>query len=119
MKSKQATKKAEPQGTQDDSEADRPIWFLGKELKDKPKAEERKAEPAAEAVQQPKKKAERSKKVEKAQPEPESAEALVERRPSPLEAYMRYAKMREPRDDDGLAPIGTRRFPSGEHQAAN
>jgi hypothetical protein len=111
-------KKAEPEANQDEPDAEGPIWFLGKELKDKP-ADEKNAAPEAEAADQPKKKAERSKKAQPAQPEAPETETPPERRPSQLEAYMRYAKMREPREDDALAPIGTRAFPSSRSEAAN
>lgn len=110
MTLKQQAKKAEqPQARQDEPEADRPIWFLGKELKDKP------ATVKAEAPKSKAKKAkEKSAKAEAAQPE-----SPAERRPSQLEAYMRYAKMREPREDDGLTPIRTEQFPSDRYEAAN
>jgi len=54
------------------------------------------------------------------QEEPEEpAESEHEnRRPSPLEAYMRYAKMREPREDDLLAPIENRDFSRGGYAHA-
>jgi hypothetical protein len=41
-----------------------------------------------------------------------------ERRPSQLEAYMRYAKMREPREDDMLAPIESKAHSRGGYALA-
>src|SRR5262245_8139582 len=89
-------------------EANRPIWFLGRELK---------GAPAEEASETP---PPRSAKAREAAPLRQPAESPPEeRRPSPLEAYMRYAKMREPHEDDSLAPVGRRRFPAGGYAVAN
>jgi hypothetical protein len=110
MTSKQQARKAEqPEARQDEPEADRPIWFLGKELKDRPAARK-----AVAAKSKAKKAKEKSAKIEAVQPE-----STPERRPSQLEAYMRYAKMREPREEDGLTPIRTAEFPSEGYEAAN
>lgn len=110
MTSKQQAKKAErPEARQDEPEADRPIWFLGKELKDRPAAGK-----AVAPRSKTKKAKEKSTKIGAAQPE-----STGERRPSQLEAYMRYAKMREPREEDGLTPIRTAEFPSEGYEAAN
>ena len=114
MKSKQRAKKAEqPEAIQDEPEADRPVWFLGKEMTDDEPAAEKAAAPAAKAKA-------KSKKAVAQEPQPDQPEeAPAERRPSQLEAYMRYAKMREPRDEDGLAPVKTGRFPTDRREAAN
>src|SRR6185436_10113177 len=91
MKSNQLAKRPVLETEHDGAEADRPIWFLGKELK---------ARPADDASHVPSRVA-KSAKVAASQMKVEPAE----RRPSQLEAYMRYAKMREPHEDEMLAPI--------------
>ncbi len=111
MKSKRAKKPA-PEAEQEASETDRSLWFLGRELKGTPKADKAEKKPDAETA--PAKKADKAEK-----PQQEAAEPPGERRPSQLEAYMRYAKMREPREDDSLAPIKGRRFPPDGHDIAS
>jgi hypothetical protein len=120
MKSSQQTKRAVSEAEQgDDVELDRPIWFLGKELKDKPAGA--KYETTAHKPLKPPKSVKSGKPSEAAPEEQPELDEIppAERRPSQLEAYMRYAKMREPREDDSLAPVGSRRFPSGRHDGAN
>jgi hypothetical protein len=118
MKSNQRAIQHVPETEHRGAETDRPIWFLGKELKARPA--EARLEPAAP-------KAAKALHFDKGgtmraaplQEEPESAESEHEdRRPSPLEAYMRYAKMREPREDDLLAPIENRDFSRGGYAHA-
>lgn len=111
MKSKRAKRPA-PEAEQEASEADRSLWFLGRELKGKPAADKAEKKPDAEAA--PAKKADAA-----APPQPEATKPPGERRPSQLEAYMRYAKMRDPREDDSLAPIKGRRFPPDGHDIAS
>jgi|GEM_PF-5325917 len=111
MKSKRAKNPA-PEAEQEGGEADRALWFLGRELKGKPKAD--KAEKPAKEAEPAEKKPDKT-----AQPQQEAAENPRERGPSQLEAYMRYAKMREPREDDSLAPVGTHRFAPGEDGVAS
>ncbi|MGE0004178.1 MAG: hypothetical protein AB7S92_01190 [Parvibaculaceae bacterium] len=120
MKSKQRAKKPAPESEQEGGEADRPLWFLGRELKDKPAADKA-AAPAAQGKQaKPSRTAKAAKKAGAAPAAPAAEEEPGERRPSPLEAYMRYAKMREPRDDDSLAPIRGRRLqPDWQDVASN
>lgn len=120
MKSNQLAKPRVAQAEQGSSET--PIWFLGKELKDGPqnKPEAGKSDEPAAKTAKPKK-AER-KAAESKKPAQEVAEPVMapqERRPTQLEAYMRYAKMREPREDEALAPIRTSGFPAGQQEAAN
>lgn len=113
MKSNKQAKTTEPEAKHDSPDVDRTIWFLGKELKEKP---------AEKPVVSEAKTKEKSKKAKAVEAQPEPAEEPAERRPTQLEAYMRYVKMREPnedREDDGLAPIGARRFPSEARRAAN
>ncbi|MGE0238282.1 MAG: hypothetical protein AB7S59_06145 [Parvibaculaceae bacterium] len=115
MKSKQRAKKPAPEAEQDGGQADSPLWFLGRELKDKP---------AANKAETPPVEAKRGKQAKKTGETAAPAQQPVddeprERRPSQLEAYMRYAKMREPRDDDSLAPIRSRRFPPMERDVAS
>jgi hypothetical protein len=106
MKSYQQAKQSAAETQQDGAEADRPIWFLGREL--------RPAEGRSETSPPKAHKAAMSGKTKEAVPQqPPDEDSTEERRPSPLEAYMRYAKMREPSEDDSLAPIGGRRFPPG------
>ena len=93
MRSKQRAKKTAPEAEQEISEADRPLWFLGRELKDKPAADNAE-KPAGKPLRSTKKSS-----AAAAPPQPVDEET-GERRPSQLEAYMRYAKMREPRDDE-------------------
>lgn len=124
MKSNQLAKARVAQAEQESPETPRPIWFLGKELKDEPQEQDK---PEADKADEPAAKAAKPKKTERkaaqskaaAEEVPEPAMAPEERRPTQLEAYMRYAKMREPREDEALAPVGTRRFPSGHQDAAN
>lgn len=113
MKSKRAKKPA-PEAEQEASETDRSLWFLGRELKGKPKADKAEKPDAEAAEAAPAKKSDKAEK-----PQQEAAEPTGERRPSQLEAYMRYAKMREPREDDSLAPIKGRRFPPDGHDIAS
>jgi hypothetical protein len=113
MKSNQRAKNAAVETQQDDViEADRPIWFLGKELKGKAAEDTSETTPA---------KAMKSGKAKEAarDEQPKAPEMPEERRPSPLEAYMRYAKMREPREDDTLAAVGSRRFADSGYEVAN
>jgi hypothetical protein len=110
MKSKQRAKKTAPEAEGENSEADRPLWFLGRELKDKADNAEK---PAAKSVRSTKRAS------ATAAPPPLADEETGERRPSQLEAYMRYAKMREPRDDDSLTPVRGRRHPPAHHDLAH
>lgn len=116
MKTSQQRKTSAPEAEQALSDKEKPVWFLGKELKVKPAKEK----PAAEA--RPKeadaKKAEKAQKVQKAE-KPEDVSG--ERGPSQLEAYMRYAKMRQPAsdEDESLAPVRARRFPAHHAAAGN
>ena len=120
MKSNQQTKNAVLETEQDDFvELDRPIWFLGRELKERP-AEDRFETTAHKPLKPPRtmKGGKAFEAVPEEQPEFDEVPS-EERRPSPLEAYMRYAKMREPHEEDSLAPVGSRRFPSGQYDGAN
>lgn len=105
MKSNQLAKRPVAETEHDGAEADRPIWFLGKELK---------ARPADDASHVPSRVA-KSAKVDTSQMKVEPAE----RRPSQLEAYMRYAKMREPREDEMLAPTESKAHSRGGYALAN
>jgi hypothetical protein len=116
MKSNQLAKQPVAETEQDDAEADRPIWFLGKELKTRP-ADDKPCAPPSRAAKIGKsgraKEAPPQVQFESDENEPE------ERRPSQLEAYMRYAKMREPREHETLAPIETRGLSRGGYALAN
>jgi hypothetical protein len=119
MTSNQRAKQHAPETEQDGAGTDRPIWFLGKELKARPA--EARLEPAAP-------KAVKARHFDKGgtiraaplqeEPEEPADSEHEDRRPSPLEAYMRYAKMREPREDDLLAPVETRDFSRGGYALA-
>lgn len=113
MKSSQRPKISAPETEQSPPEAERPIWFMLQELKDKP-TQELKDKPAEKKADEP-----IAKEAEAGEEEP--ADDLPERRPSQLEAYMRYAKMREPsgEEEDALAPIRTRRLPPGVTNSAS
>ncbi|MGE3875428.1 MAG: hypothetical protein AB7F74_20935 [Parvibaculaceae bacterium] len=113
MKSSQRAKKPAPDAEQEDTEAGRPIWFLGRELKDKP------AEEKAEAP--PPKAAKGKKAAEAAAPSKQPDQSPPkERGPSQLEAYMRYAKMREPRENEPLAPVAAgKQFSPAGYDVAN
>ncbi len=113
MKSNQLAKRLVPETEHDGTEADRPIWFLGKELKARPADGTADAPPARLAKSGRPKEAAPQMHSESAENGPE------ERRPSQLEAYMRYAKMREPREDDTLAVIESRGFSRGGYALAN
>jgi hypothetical protein len=108
MTSKQRAKQAE----QDEPEAERPRWFLGRELNERPGAGTQKAitPPAAGKA--------KAAKAEAAQDD-QYTEGPTDRRPSQLEAYMRYVKMREPDENEQLAPIGGRRLPPADRELAN
>lgn len=105
MKSNLQRAISEPEAEQNPPETERPIWFLGQKVKSQPAPEKTDA-PATED------------KTESAA-KPEAGVEEEERRPSQLEAYMRYAKMREPREDEQLAPIKTKRFPAPENPPHN
>ncbi|WP_119388997.1 hypothetical protein [Taklimakanibacter lacteus] len=107
MKSSERRKTAEVEAEGSKPEAEQPVWFLGREIKSA-SAEDKPTEPAGEN------KATAAEKPEAPGDEPK-------RGPSQLEAYMRYAKMREPRNDDDemLAPVRARRFSPGDTIAGN
>ena len=105
MKSSQRPKASAPETEQSPPEAERPIWFMIQEPKSKP-ASKKPDKPTIEDKDQNKER-------------PEAVAQEGERRPSQLEAYMRYAKMREPHEEDTLAPIKTRRFPAPASSANN
>jgi len=86
-------------------ETERPIWFMIQDHKSKP-AQEEAEKPIIEGKDQ-------------SEEMPGAAPQQQERRPSQLEAYMRYAKMREPHEDEQLAPVKTRRFVAPEPAAHN
>jgi hypothetical protein len=109
MKPKQQAKSAEPEVRQDKPEAERPLWFLGRELNRKSKTDTDKAD-------KPPAKKPRAGKTAEAEVPGQPAEDPPDRRPSQLEAYMRYVKMREPGSEDQLAPIGGRRIPPVTHE---
>ncbi|QIG50204.1 hypothetical protein G5V57_22250 [Nordella sp. HKS 07] len=117
MKSNQQRKTAAQKAEQQDSEAGRPIWFLGKEIKVHPAKDGKKEVPAAEA----KTEEAGARKPEKTATVDEPEQESTERGPSQLEAYMRYAKMRQPVSDEEetLAPVRTRRFPTSRYAASN
>lgn len=111
MKSNQQRKTDAPEAEQQDPEARRPVWFLGKEIKvhpagDAPRAKTARADAGISSKAAPADK-----------PDKESGD----RRPSQLEAYMRYAKMRQSVsvEEESLAPVRTRRFPASRHAASN
>ncbi len=106
MKSNQLAKQPVAETERDDAEADRPIWFLGKELKARP-ADDKPCAPPSRAA-----KIGKSGRAKEAPPQMQfefEENGPEERRPSQLEAYMRYAKMREPREHDMLTPIESRK----------
>lgn len=86
-------------------QTERPIWFMIQEQKSKP-MREKADKPILEGKDQSEEK-------------PEAAPQQEERGPSQLQAYMRYAKMREPHEDEHLAPIRTKRFPAPDNPAHN
>ena len=91
MKSSERRKTDAAEAAQTKPEAEKPVWFLGKEVNSEPGEAEYKAEAEEPAA------------VDEAE-EPQ-------RRPSQLQSYMRYAKMREPREaDDTLTPVKAKRF---------
>ena len=104
MKSNQQRKISEPEAKQNPPR-ERPIWFMIQDQKSKP-AQEKTEDPIIEDEEQ-------------SEETPEVVAQPEERRPSQLEAYMRYAKMREPHEDEQLAPIRTRRFQAPENSAHN
>src|SRR5262245_14231943 len=96
----------------DGAEADRPIWFLGRELESRP---------TEDAFLTPPPRVARSGRMTEAAPRlrfESDEDEPEERRPSQLEAYMRYAKMREPRDDDMLTPSDNRANSRGGYALA-
>ena len=103
MKSNQQRKISEPEAKQNPAKAERPIWFMIQDQKSKP-AQEKTEDPIIEDKEQ-------------SEETPEAVTRPEERRPSQLEAYMRYAKMREPHEDEQLAPLRTRRFQVAENSA--
>jgi hypothetical protein len=105
MKSNQQRKISEPEAKQNPPKGERPIWFMIQDQKSKP-AQEKTEDPIIEDKEQ-------------SEETPEVVARPEERRPSQLEAYMRYAKMREPHEDEHLAPIRTRRFQAAENSAHN
>jgi hypothetical protein len=105
MKSNQQRKISEPEAKQNPPKAERPIWFMIQDQKSKP-AQEKTEDPIIEDKEQ-------------SEETPEVVARPEERRPSQLEAYMRYAKMREPHEDEQLAPIRARRFQPPENFAHN
>ena len=109
MKSSRRPKASALEIEQNPAKAERPIWFRMQEQKSKPAQEETDKpidNPVVEAKDQNKEK-------------PEAAAQQGARRPSQLEAYMRYTKMREPDEEDVLAPIRTQRFPAPASSASN
>ncbi len=111
MKSSQRRKTSEVETARKPAKAERPIWFMLQDLKDKPEPEN---QPAEDQQVAPKSEAEAP-----GEEGPEAATADDARRPSQLEAYMRYAKMRETREEDTLAPVRTRRVPAPGNSADN
>lgn len=106
MKSSERRKADEADVEQSKPEIEKPVWFLGQELK-KASVENTAAKATSENE---------SATAEK----PEAVVAEPERRPSQLEAYMRYAKMREPREaDETFAPVKTSRFSPAKNAASN
>ncbi|MFZ5671528.1 MAG: hypothetical protein ACOZAM_01045 [Pseudomonadota bacterium] len=124
MKTNQQRKTGAVENEQEKREVERPVWFLGKELKiapaneDKAEGEAKPEETDAKKVKKTAKKADKKDKAEK----PDET-AAGEQRPSQLEAYMRYAKMRGPsskeEDEETLAPVRTRKFPTSRYAAGN
>jgi hypothetical protein len=107
MKSSERRKADEADVEQSKPEIEKPVWFLGQELKKQQPAEARSDETTSE---------DKSPATEI----PEAVVAEPERRPSQLEAYMRYAKMREPREaDETFAPVKTARFSPAKNAASN
>lgn len=126
MKTNPQRKTSAAENEQEAREVERPVWFLGKELKVTPAKEEPAKDEAKldEAdAKKAKKAAKKADKTEKADKQAKSEEAAGERRPSQLEAYMRYAKMRGPssaeEDEESLAPVRTRKFPASRYTAGN
>ncbi|HTN95848.1 MAG TPA: hypothetical protein VL101_02630, partial [Nordella sp.] len=119
MKTSQQRKTGAPEAEQASPEKKKAIWFLGKELKITPPEE--KPVPEAKPKEADAKKAEKPEKPEKARKAAKPEEAAAERGPSQLEAYMRYAKMRQPAadEDESLAPIRARRYPTQRAAAGN
>lgn len=115
MQAKQRAKAEAPEAPQKSGEADRPVWFLGRELQDKPKDKPATEKTDAKTPAAAAKSAKKAQPAAKAPAEPPTEE----RRPSQLEAYMRYAKMRQPQADDTLAPVRTRQFPASQTRAAS
>lgn len=117
MKSNQLRKTDAPEAEQRESEAARPVWFLGKEIKVHSAKDGKREIPAPRAMTKDADVAisQKTATVDDRQEQPH------ERRPSQLEAYMRYAKMRQPvsEDEETLAPVRTRRFPANRHAASN
>jgi hypothetical protein len=106
MKSSKRRKADEADVEQSKPEIEKPVWFLGQELK-KASAENTAAKATSE---------DESPAAEK----PEAVVAEPERRPSQLEAYMRYAKMREPREaDETFTPVKTGRIAPAKSAASN
>src|SRR6266540_6090193 len=105
MKSNQQRKISEPEAKQNPPKGERPIWFMIQDQKSKP-AQEKTEDPIIEDKEQ-------------SEETPEVVARPEERRPSQLEAYMRYAKMRQPHEDEQLTPLRTRRFQAAENSAHN
>jgi hypothetical protein len=100
MKSSERRKADAAEAAQTKLEAEKPTWFLGKEVNSEPAEAEDKAEAEEPAAA-----------YEAEEPQ---------RRPSQLQSYMRYAKMREPREaDDTLTPVKAKRFPPVDGFASN
>ncbi len=125
MKTNQQRKTSVAEKEEAAREVERPVWFLGKELKvalakEEPAKNEATTDEAD--AKKAKKAAKKPDKVEKADKPAQPEEASGERRPSQLEAYMRYAKMRGPsseEDEESLAPVRARKFPVARHTAGN
>ncbi len=129
MKSSQKRKPREVEAEQDAPESEQPVFFLGKEITirhvAKPPADaeikDKTKEIKIRHVAKPPADAEIKDRTTSAD-EPVAGAEDAERwpRPSQLEAYMRYAKMREPHDsEESLAAVGPRRYSNKDNFAGN
>ncbi len=122
MKTNPQRKTSAAENEQENREAERPVWFLGKELKVAPVKEETPKDEATLDEPDAKKAKKSANKAEKADKLAKPEETTGERRPSQLEAYMRYAKMRGPSataDEESLAPVRARKSPAQRYTASN
>lgn len=123
MKTNQQRKTGAAENEQEKREVERPVWFLGKALKVTPANEDKAEGEVTPEAADAKKAKKTTKKAEKTDKAGKVEEAAGEHQPSQLEAYMRYAKMRGPSskedEEETLAPVRTRKFPTARHAASN